>query len=499
MADRVNTPEPPADTVGTRAVAHTPWIVSAPVVTKALGLIATMVLARLLVPAQFGLMAYAGTALGLFSVFQDLGITQALIAHPGDVGPKLRPALVTSMTSGTCFYLVLLGLAWPLGRFFDEPLLGPVLAAMGLIVVLQTAGQVHYALLVRAESYRLLFRITVAQAVTYAVVAIGMALGGAGVWALVVGHLAAQTMRTALLWSFSPWRRRHEPGARRWFDGALLRFGGALSVINLLDWAADGWVFFTVGKVLGAGSLGVYNLTFEASRMAYFGLPALASSVVLTSYASLLDDPDELRRLMLKGLRVVHNLAFPLAALIAGLSPWIVPLVWGSKWDQAIPILAVLALLGFAAPAPNVLLPYFVSSGRVGLLLRLTGVRLVAYAAGIAFASGFGLRAVAATHIVLMWTVSGIILSLAVRSVRARVAELGRAVLAPALRAGACGGIAALIGRALDGQPPVLVVAAAALGGGATYVALLFATDREGFHETASVLARGTGVLSHGR
>lgn len=496
MADRVHTP----DTVGTRAVGHTKWIVAAPIVTKALGLVATMVLARLLAPAQFGLMAYAGTALGLFSVFQDLGITQALIAHGGEVGPRLRPALATSLLAGLGFYLLLAASAWPLALFFAEPLLGPVLAVMGLVVLLQTAGQVQYALMVRGERYRTLFGITCAQATAYLAVAVGLALAGAGVWSLVLGHVAAQSTRAALLWMLSSWRPHGGAGAGvGWFDSGLLRFGGALTAVNVLDWAADGWVFFTVGKMLGAGALGVYNLSFEAARMAYFGLPALATSVVLTSYASLLDDPAELRRLMLKGLRVVHNLAFPLAAFIAGLSPWIVPLVWGRQWLEAIPVLALLALLGFAAPAPNVLLPYFVSAGRLGLLLRLTAVRLGAYGLGIGLAAGYGIRAVAATHIFLMCSVSGIILVLAARSVRARAAELGRAVVMPALRAGVSGLAAAGVAGALDGGPAVAVLAAAVLAGGVCYTALLYTTDRPGFWETASVLGRGTGVWSHGR
>lgn len=496
MADRVKTP----DTVGTRAVGHTKWIVAAPIVTKALGLAGTMVLARLLVPSQFGLMAYAGTALGLFSVFQDLGITQALIAHPGDVGPRLRPALATSLLAGLGFYLLLVGLSWPLALFVGEALLGPVLSVLALVLLLQTAGQVQHALMVRGERYRALFAIACAQATTYVAVAVGLALGGAGVWSLVVGHVAAQSVRTGLLWTLSSWRPGGgTTGRARWFDAALLRFGGALTVVNVLDWAADGWVFFTIGKMLGASALGVYNLSFEAARMAYFGLPALAASVVLTSYGSLLDDPVELRRLMLKGLRVVHNLAFPMAAFIAGLSPWIVPLVWGPRWTEAVPVLAILALLGFAAPAPNVLLPYFVSAGRLGLLMRLTALRLLAYGIGIGVAAGYGLRIVAGTHIFLMCSISGIILLLAARSVGAHAMELVRAIVAPALRAGVSGLAAAGVARALDGRPAAAVLAAALLLGGACYAVLLYATDRPGFWETASVLGRGTGVLSHGR
>jgi len=490
-------PGPP--TAVNRAVSHSRWIVPAPIVTKALGLVATIVLARLLAPAEFGLMAFAGTALALIAVFQDLGVTQALIAHPGDVSTQLRPALTLSVVSGLLFYGLLVVAAFPLAGFLGQPLLPPILTVIGTVVVFQTLGQVQHAMLVRAERYPTLFAVTVVQAATYAAVAVGLAWGGFGVWSLVFGHVGAQMARTLLLWLLSPWRPLRDGLRGKLWSVGLVRFGGALTVINALDWAADGWVLFTIGKLLGSESLGLYNLSFEAARMAYFGLPALAASVVLTSYSSLLDEPAELKRLMLKGLRVVHGLAFPVAASIAALSPWIVPLVWGDKWSAAVPLLAVLALLGFSAPLGNVLLPYFVSAGKLRPLIGLTLVRLVLYAGVISVAAGHGLRAVALAHLLLMWGVGLTILTLTARSVGIGFGDLRRALLWPALRAAACGLTAGLVARGLDGAHPAAVLAPALAAAGSVYALLWFFSDRDGFFETTSVLARGTGVIRHAR
>ena len=493
----VETPSDP--TIGNRALSHGKWIVSAPIVAKAVGLVATMVLARLLAPAQFGVMAFAGTAVAFVAVFQDLGITQALISHPGDIRERLRPALVLSAGSALVFYLTLAALAYPLAAFVGEPLLGPVLLVFGSVVVLQTFGQVQHALLVRGERYRALFFVTLAQALAYVGVAVGLASAGFGVWSLVFGHVAAQLVRTLSLWMLSTWRPFGRGARGKLWSAGLVRFGGALTLVNVLDWAADGWVFLSIGKLLGSESLGLYNLSFEAARMAYFGLPALAASVVLTSYSSLLDDPVELRRLMLKGLRVVHGLAFPIAACIAALAPWIVPLVWGSKWDGAVPLLTVMALLGFSAPLGNVLLPYFVSSGKLRFLVWLTAIRLVLYAIVITAAAGFGVRAVALAHLLLMWAVAATILFMAARSIAATASDLRAALLWPALRAAAGGLAAGAVARGLDGLHPALVLGPALAAGAAVYAAVWITTDREGFFETASVVARGTGVLRDAR
>ncbi len=479
--------------IGNRVVRHTKWIMLAPVATKLLGLGATIVLARILSPNEFGLLAYAGTALTFFSMFQDLGITQALVAHRGDVSEKLLPALTMSFLSGIAFYAVLLAMAIPLSRFLEEPLLAPILTVMGSIVVLQTSAQVHHALLVRQERYRALFVIAIMQSIVYLSVAIGLAVTGRGVWSLVLGLVAAQATRTVGLWLASGWLPGRGPRGRL-VSPELLRFGGALTLVNILDWAADGWVFMSVGKMLGSEALGMYNVTFEASRMSYFGLSALAGSVVLTSYSSLLDDAAELRRLMFKGLRIVTTAAYPAAIGICALAPWIVPLVWGSKWLDAIPILAILAVHGLVAPIATVFFPFFVSTGRLGLLIRINAVRLVAYIIFVGLATRVDVVTVAATHLALMVVMTGILAAVAMSAIGAQVSHLRGAVLWPALRAGICGLAAFGVARALDGQALPVVLIPAVLTGVLVYVASLYLSDRDAFFEAASVFARGGGV-----
>jgi PST family polysaccharide transporter len=326
-------------------------------------------------------------------------------------------------------------------------------------------------------------------------VAIYCAWIGLGIWALVLGHLASHLTRTGLLWISSGWRPTR--GGRLW-SPELLRFGGTLTLINILDWSADGFLFLSVGKALGVRSLGVYRVSFEASRMSYYGLPALAGSVGLTGYASLLGDANELRRLMLKGLRIVNALAFPVAACIAALAPWIVPVVWGAKWLEAVPVLCVLALMGLAAPMANVVWPFYLSSGRLSALLKISVVRLSAYVVFISLAAGFGVLAVAAVHVALMLASTGFVVVFALRSVGGSAGELRDAVLWPALRAGACGLAAAAVASAVDFMPPLAVLLPATACGGLVYVASLYLTNREGFFELASVVGRGVGVIHRG-
>jgi PST family polysaccharide transporter len=179
------------------------------------------------------------------------------------------------------------------------------------------------------------------------------------------------------------------------------------------------------------------------------------------------------------------------------LAPWVVPVVWGAKWLAAVPVLAVLGLQGVVAPLPNLLYPYFVSSKRISLLLRLSLVRLLAYVVLFTPVATLGdLRLAAVAHMALMLGSTAALVTLAWPRLGARLSELGPAVAWPLLRAAACGLAAALVARVLDpGLPPLAVLAAAAAAGGSVYAGLLWITDRDGFDEAASVFARGSGVL----
>ena len=497
--------ERPADsdarggTVGNRAVANTKWIVLAPVAARAAGAAGTVVLARLLSPADYGLMAFAGVMLSFVAIFQDLGITQTLIAAPGEISAKLLPAFCMSAASGLLIYGLLSATASPFARFVGEPDLAGILLAMGLVVTLQTLGQVHHAILVRREAFRWVFAITVAHTASFVAISIVLGILGWGVWALALGHLGSHLLRTAALWAVAGWRPWRAAAGSPLYSPELLRFGGTLAGTSLLDWGAEGFLFLWAGKQLGSRPLGVYRVSFEAARMSYFGLPALASSVGLTSYAALQGDLPEMKRLMLKAIRVVNGVSMPVAACLVALAPWVVPVVWGHKWLEAAPVLSVLAAMAIAAPMANVVRPYLVTSGQVGWLLKLTTLRFALFVAVIPLAATHGIVAVAWAHLGLMILSGSALAARALRGLGGTLADILDAVLWPLLRAAACGLAALVVARSMNGAVAPVVLLASLSTGAAAYLGGVYLTSRASFEELRSVLVRVAGPGSGGR
>jgi PST family polysaccharide transporter len=484
------------ETVGNRAVAHAKWVLLAGLAGKLVSLAATMVLARLLVPAEFGLVSLAAVVLGIVAIFQDAGVGRSLLAQPGPIEHLIRPGILASAATGALCYLGVLLAAFPLAAFYHEPRLLPILAILGLSVPLQAMTQVPSAVAARRGAFRLLFVLSVAQVLTYAALSVLLAWLHFGPWALVAGQLGSTVVRSAglMAWGGVPWRRVRAEGAR--LDMKLLRSGGVLTAESLLNWGADGLVLLTLGRVAGVGATGLYNVAFEAARMPMFAVSALSSTLAPTGFAALADRPQELKRVVLKSLRVLAYTYFPVAIGMALLAPWLVPSVWGDRWLGAVPVLAALSLMGLPTPLSHIFAPILLTFRRLRAILAFAAFRFVAYVVMCLLVVPHGAAYTALAHVAQMfvWTALQGALALALVGVRPR--ELASTLMVPTLAAGVMAAAVVITTRLLTGVPPVAMLIASTPVGAAVYLALCWRLDRATFREVASIALRGVGRSS---
>lgn len=484
------------ETVGNRAVAHAKWVLLAGFASKLVSLAATMLLARLLVPADFGLVSLSAVVLGIVAILQDAGVGRSLLAQPGPIDHLIRPGILASAATGALCYLGVLAAAAPLATWYHEPRLLPILAILGLSVPIQALTQVPYAVAARRGAFRLLFVLSVAQALTYAVVSVLLAWLGFGPWALVAGQLASTVVRSAglMAWGGVPWRRVRADGAR--LDRTLLRSGGVLSVESLLNWGADGLVFLSLGRVAGVGATGLYNVAFEAARLPMFAVSALSSTLAPTGFAALADRPQELKRVVLKSLRVLAYTYFPIAIGMALLAPWLVPAVWGGRWLGAVPVLAALSLLGLPSPLSHIFAAILLTFRRLRVILAFAAFRFVAYAVMCWLVVPHGPAATAIAHVAQMFVWTALQGALALALVGARPSELASTFMVPSLAAGVMAAAVVVTTRLLAEVPPLALLITSTAVGGAVYLALCWLLDRATLREVASVALRGVGRRS---
>ena len=400
-----------------------------------------IVLAHLLLPSQFGLIAMVAPVISLVQVFNDLGLTQATVQRPSISAGELSALFWINLGVSTTL-ACLLALAAPLvAWFYQEPRLVWVTIATGSLLVLSGAGAQQIALMNRHMRYARLAIIDVACASAAFATGVLTARAGYGAWSLVMMQAANSVTILTLAWALSDWRPG--PPQREAGLGGLLRFGGHLTGFNLLAYLETNLSTILIGRLNGAVALGLYDRAYKLVIVPWWQV-ALPIDRVAVSLLSRLKDSDaayaRAHRQMLQGLLLVAAPGLLWASTRSGL---LVPLVLGSGWHGAAPIVGTLSLATIVVPLGAAAYWLFVSQGRVKAQLHYGLLSGVALLASILAGLHWGPLGVARAYAFASPVIVGLPLWGATRSGPVRLADIGRGV-AP-IAAGLAGASAALL------------------------------------------------------
>jgi PST family polysaccharide transporter len=313
--------------------------------TNVLSFVTTIILARLLVPADFGLVALTITLLAVAHLAQESGLGAALIVHKGELRRAAASVLVFSPVVAVAMYSVIFISAPLFSDVFHAPRLTDVLRITALAVPLRGLTVLPRALLERSMLFGPIAGIEIAGGLAQAVAAIGLAAAGAGVWSLVAGQLAAGLAQLVLAWVFSP--LRPSPLEADWATlRQLARFGrhvGAANIINYGNSAAEGIV---IGRALGTKPLGYYTLGSRLAQMPVDVLGNILGRGVYAAMAQISEDIDGVKRIWLTNLQRVALLTVPSSIGLVFAAHPLVEVMLGPSWKPAILPLQILTLNG---------------------------------------------------------------------------------------------------------------------------------------------------------
>ena len=435
-------------------------------------LVTTLVLARLLVPEEFGLVALAMVFITYADSVADLGVAQALVYLPRTAA-HARAALVAALGFG----LVLAGgaaVAAPLvAAFFGEPAVAPLLRLLSLSLLAGALASVPEALMRRDLQFRRLSGAAVLRSIAIGVVSVTLALQGLGALALAWGTVAGALVYVVATWSFLPAR----PDARVWrTERAALRAvlgyglpaaGGMLLAKLIFD--ID---YLIVGAELGAEALGFYTMAFRLPELLIINVFFVVSSVTFPLYSQAREDPDRLRRGYLTSVRIQAAYGMCAGLAVAAVAPVLVPVLLGDNWTPAVaalvPLAVYAALRSLGAGANDV----YKALGRPGLSVQISLLRLVVLVPALLLATRWGVAGVAWAQVLAAAAFVVLMQGVALRVLGLRWKQLLQAIW-PALASGvAAGGTALVLVLTLPG-PALVVLAVAALAAGATAAATL--------------------------
>jgi PST family polysaccharide transporter len=357
------------------------------VVGATLQLISTVVLARLLLPRDFGLIAMIAVVVAFVTLLREVGLTQAVIQEKKLAHEQLN-ALFWFNAAVTFGIAATLAVAAPLvAGFFGEPDLVSLTLAFSAVLVVTGVGAVHQALLTRRMQFGLLVKLEVLSHVLGVAIAIWLALLGASYWALFALPAVRAVGLTALIWFADPWR----PGApRRGAEiGDMMKFGFNVTGFNMSNFFARNADNLLVGWRWGPDLLGYYSRAYSIMMLPLNQISAPLSRVAIPALTRLRDDAERYRRVYLRMVSVLSALASPLLAFTIVTADWIVELLLGPGWNEAAPILSWLAVAALPQPLGNATGWLFLTQDRSAEFLRWgiasSSLAVLSFAIGLPF------------------------------------------------------------------------------------------------------------------
>ncbi|WP_152187645.1 lipopolysaccharide biosynthesis protein [Georgenia satyanarayanai] len=374
------------------------WTLLSNWVAAGLQIATTVVLARLLTPADFGLMAMALTLTVIVTQFRQLGLSQAVVQRENLTWTQVNALFWVNAAAGVLLAVVVAAAGVPLAAFYGEPAVVSLCAALGAGFVFSGLAVQHGALLNRAMQFRRIAVRNMAAGVLSSAAAVAAALLGMGVWSLVVQNVSALVIATALNWWAVPWRPSRPSGLREALP--LLTFGAHVSVANLcytLSRQADNVI---IGRVLDAGALGLYSRAYSLLMLPLRQLKTPVQAVMVPALASLQGEPERYRDAYRRAVSGLSHAGMPAVVVMAVTSHELVLVVLGEQWVGAAPLFQVLAVAGFVQLVSTTTGWIFTSTGRGAAYAGWAVVNGAVTIGGFAVGVRWGVTGVAVSYAV---------------------------------------------------------------------------------------------------
>lgn len=319
-----------------------------------LTLASTAILARLLTPADFGLVAMVSVFTGFVGLFKDMGLTTATIQRAELTHAQVSTLFWINVALSVLLACMCIASAPLVAAVFEEPRLTAITIVIGASFLCSGVTAQHAALLLRQMRFATLALIEIGSLLCAITVALGLAVAGARYWALVAIVITQAAGMMLGTWLFSGWRPAlpaHGTGVR-----PMLTLGSNLTGYSVLTYMTRSADNALIGAVLGAGPLGIYSKAYGLLMLPIRQVSSPLGSVALPALCRLRDDPAAYRRYFLRALEIMAYCGMPIVVFAFVESDRLVFLVLGSQWSDAVPVfrcLAPAALVGTFSMVPE--------------------------------------------------------------------------------------------------------------------------------------------------
>lgn len=359
------------------------------------------ILARLLVPADFGLMALVVAIMAFLQIFADAGVSNAIIHHQDISHDQLSSLYWLNVAVSTGLALVLVFVSGWVAAWYQQPDLQYLLWFAGLTLL---AGAMAQQLRIVAQKnlrFNSLAKIELVSAAMGFCVAVASVFSGAGVYALVLGSLTAALVGCCLAW----WRLSEgwRPKLRMRFDEIrhFLKFGAYMIGNNLANTFNSQVDVLLGGKLLGTQAIGLYSVPKDLNLRIAGVINPIVTQVGMPVMAKAQNDEVLLKRVYLQTMRMTASVNFPIYVALGLFAPEIVHVLLGPKWEESIPLMQVFAVWALIRSTGNPVGSLLMARGRADLSFKWNVVWLCIMPPAIWLGSQYGVKGMAVAMTVL--------------------------------------------------------------------------------------------------
>ncbi|MBW4459937.1 MAG: MOP flippase family protein [Nodosilinea sp. WJT8-NPBG4] len=355
-------------------------------------------LARLLSPEIFGLTALASIFIAFMQLFLDQGLAQAIIQRKEISEEHLNTAFWICAIIGFFLTIFSILLAPFASSFFDEPKLTSIIRVLSLGFIFGSLSSVQDAILSRNLEFKPLALRTLIATVVSGLVGVAMALNGFGVWSLVGQQLCSNVVSTVMLWKVSSWRPAFQFSLQHGKE--LASFGISVVGFNVFNFFNKRTDDLLIGKFLGTVQLGYYSVAYRLLLISSQMLISIISRVALPTFSKLQQEPERMKKAFYEVTNISSAISFPIFIGASALAPEIILVVFGAQWENSIPVMRILMLIG---PVHTILIynsSILMAMGKPNWRLAIQVVNVLVNVVGFFIVVRWGIIAVASVYVI---------------------------------------------------------------------------------------------------
>ena len=334
-----------------------------------------LVLARLLTPKEYGIMAMIAVFIAVSNSIIDSGFSNALIRKTRIERVDYNTVFYFNLTVSILIYTLLYLAAPAISVFFKESVLVEIIRILGLVLIINAFSVIPRTQFVRDVNFKTQTKVSLISSISSGVFGIGMALGGMGVWSLVGQQLSRQFLNTLFLWIYSKWYPVWEFSRKSFKE--LFEFGSKLLLSGLLDTIYKNIYYIIIGRFYTSAQLGQYTRADQFNMIFSSNLTSVVQRVSYPVLSSIQEEPERLREAYQKVIKITMLITFACMLGLAAVAKPLILILIGEKWLPAVYFLQIICFSGMLYPLHAINLNILQVKGRSDLFLKLEIIKKI--------------------------------------------------------------------------------------------------------------------------